>query len=269
MTGPADEPDGTERVSRARQVAALVGLQLRLSFTDWQPVGILIVMPLLLIAFIRPVYRAQLLAEGYRGADGAEQAVPGLAVLFSFMLVSYMGFEFFREHGLHTWDRLRACGLRGADLLVGKALPFAALALVQYGVLFGAGGLLFGMRVRGSVTALVLTCLLLCVCVLGLGLMLIAISRTYQRMNAVATLGAFVFAGVGGALAPLSTLPGWIQVVGRAVPTYWAMRAFDQVILRGGGVWSVRGELAALAGFAIAFAAVALGRFRLGDEKVL
>src|ERR1700680_1639270 len=155
----------SEPPRRARQVGALARLQSRLVLADWQPVGVLIVMPLLLLLFIRPAYRAELVAEGYTGTNGAEQAVPGLAVLFSFLLVSYMGFEFFREHGLHTWDRLRASALRPADLIAGKSLPFVALALLQYAVLFGAGAVLFGLRVRGSLIALALICLLLVVCV--------------------------------------------------------------------------------------------------------
>jgi ABC-2 type transport system permease protein len=255
-------------VGRTRQLIALARLQARLMWTETQPLAVLIAMPLLLVLFLRPTYRAALAREGYAGANGAEQAVPGLAVAFSFLLISYMGFEFFREHGHHTWDRLRASALRPADLIVGKSLPFLVLALVQYGVVFGAGALLFGLTVRGSVLALVAVCTALSVCVVGLALMMIALSRTYQQMNSISTLGAFVLAGVGGAISPLPTLPEWIRTIAHATPTYWGMRAFRDVILSGKGVGGVVAPVVVLVAFAVLFTGVAANRMRVDEGKI-
>ena len=45
---------------------------------------------------------------GVPNANGSEQVVPVTAVTFSFFLVGNVGFVIFREHGWHTWVRLRA-----------------------------------------------------------------------------------------------------------------------------------------------------------------
>jgi ABC-2 type transport system permease protein len=253
---------------RRQQLIALARLQARLISTDAQPLAVLIAMPLLLVLFLRPTYRAALAREGYPGSSGAEQAVPGLAVVFSFLLVSYMGFEFFREHGHHTWERLRASAIRPGDLMAGKSLPFLALALIQYGVVFAAGALVFGMTVRGSVLALIVVCAALSVCVLTLGLMLIALSKTYQQMNSISTLGAFVLAGAGGAISPLPTLPSWIRTIGHATPTYWGMRAFRDVILAGRGIGAILAPVAILLAFSVGSLMIAAHRLRFDEEKV-
>jgi ABC-2 type transport system permease protein len=87
----------------------------------------------------------------------------------------------------------------------------------------------------------------------GYGLIACALSTTQALFNAFAYLGALVMAGLGGALTPFDTLPGWAQSIAPAVPTYWAVQAYEEVILRGGGVRDVALELAVLACFAVGF----------------
>ena len=70
-----------------------------------------------------------------------------------------------------------------------------------------------------------------------------------------------MLAGIGGALTPFETLPGWAQTIAPVTPTYWAVKAFEKVILRGGSLSEVVTELAALAGFGIAFLAVGVVLF--------
>ena len=69
---------------------------------------IMTVLPLILIAVLIPSAKAQLVLSGYPNATGAEQTVPGLAVLYAFLSVEQVTTLFFREHAWGTWDRLRA-----------------------------------------------------------------------------------------------------------------------------------------------------------------
>src|SRR5439155_21749794 len=78
------------------------------------------VMPLIVMAFVKPAFRDTLVAHGAAGANGAEQAVPGLAVMFSFFLVGQAGWGVFREHGWNTWLRLRASWASTPDIVAGK-----------------------------------------------------------------------------------------------------------------------------------------------------
>jgi ABC-2 type transport system permease protein len=103
--------------------------------------------------------------------------------------------------------------------------------------------------------------------VLSLGVLLAAWARTAQQLNVLANVGTTALAGIGGALVPLTTLPGWAQTVAPATPSYWAMQGFRTVILDGGGVTDVLVPVGVLIGFAAAFGVVASVRFRFDEAK--
>jgi ABC-2 type transport system permease protein len=77
-----------------------------------------------------------------------------------------------------------------------------------------------------------------------------------------------VMAGIGGALAPASSLPGWAQAAGHATPAYWALNALRDVTLNGAGLRQVAWPVVILLGFTATFVTVAALRFRPTDAKV-
>jgi ABC-2 type transport system permease protein len=251
-----------------RRSVAIVKHDLRILRSDPVFVIIFTLMPLVVMAFIKPAFRAALVVAGVHGANGAEQAVPGTTVMFAFFMVGNVGFGVFREHGWATWERLRASRARPADIMAGKVVvPLLTLA-VQLSVLFGIGGLLFGLHIRGSVVGLIVVAAALALCLVSLGLALLAVCRTVNQLNAVANLGTMVFAGLGGALAPISALPGWARAVAPATPAYWAMRGFRSVILHPGGMRSIALPSFILLAFAAGFAVLTAMRFRFEEVKV-
>src|SRR4051812_3749947 len=90
-----------------RDIASLARLNVRIMLRDRAPLILIVVLPLLLIAFIKPLVEPALRAEGVKDGTGAEQAVPGMAVMFLFFLVTFLGYALFQEHAWRTWDRLR------------------------------------------------------------------------------------------------------------------------------------------------------------------
>ena len=221
-------------------------------------------MPIIVMAFVKPAFRAAL---GARSVNGAEQAVPGVTVMFSLFLVGNVGFAFFREYGWKTWDRVRASWATPVEVMVGKvAVPFVQSA-VQLVILFGLGGILFGLHIRGSRLGLAVLAAAFAITLICMGLALLALCTTIMQLNAVANLGAIVLAGVGGALAPSTALPGWARAVAPITPAYWAMRGFRNVILGGAGFGGVTASLGVWALVSVVFVVVAANRFRYNDNK--
>ena len=112
-------------MSQLKQLWAMTRLNIRLQLTDPAPTLILTVIPLVLIPFMMPAFKSMLLADGYTGATGAEQAVPSMAILFSFLAVQNIIGSFFNEHSWGTWERLEASPTSRASILSGKALGVA------------------------------------------------------------------------------------------------------------------------------------------------
>lgn len=249
----------------AGRVVAIARQDLRVLRTDILPVTVLIAMPFLLIPFLLPAFGEALRVEGVVGANGAEQAVPGMAVTFGYFLVGNVSFSFFREHGWNTWDRLRASSAGTAEILLGKAIVPLLQAGAQFVALFVLGGFLVGLHVRGSWLALVAVGACFSLYLIGTGLVITALCRTFVQANAIVNVTALVLAGLAGAIVPFGLLPVWAQGLAPAIPSYWAMQGYERAILDRG---SVLGPVAALLGFSLFFAVVAAVRFRFEESKV-
>ncbi|GAA2364536.1 ABC transporter permease [Streptomyces carpaticus] len=255
--------------SALNRMTALVRQDIRLLLRDPAPLLIRTVMPLVIMGFMQPLFRAALQAGG-AGTDvnGAEQGVPGMAVMFLFFMMNVVGFAMFREHGWNTWDRLRAGTARPVELLAARLVVLLAAAVLQLTVIFVAGGLLFGLRVSGSWLALVVVALPLALSVVMLGMALVVLCRTISQLSVVANILALVFAGLGGALTPQSAMPDWAVPFAPFAPSHWAMRGFNEAILHGGGVPDVLLPAGVLCLFAAGLAAVTLVFFRAEDRKL-
>jgi ABC-2 type transport system permease protein len=235
--------------------------------TDPSTVIFLILIPLLMVALMQELFVGPLAAAGFPDANGSEFAVPGMAVGFAAFGVGYAGFTFFRDHGWGTWDRLRAAPISSVDLIAGKVIPMVTVTVLQLGLLFILGGPLFGFEITGSPVALAAIIVVLALALSAFGMAVTGFARTMQQLNAIGSVGGFAMAMFGGALVPVSSMPGWAQAIAPLMPTYWAMKAFGSVILLSGGLAAIAGPLFVMLGFAALFTLLAAAKFRMEDSK--
>ncbi len=251
-----------------RRSWALIRHELKALNDDPGSLVFLLIMPLLMMGLMKPLFGLSLQADGFVGANGAEQAVPGMAAMFVTFTGSFAGFTFFREHGWHTWDRLRASQATTPDIMVGKLAPTMTIAVAQMVALFALGVALFDLVIVGSLAALSMIVIGFSLAMLSFGMAITSLSRTSLQLNTYVNLAGIVFAGVGGALVPITVLPEWVQSAGRFTPTYWAMDGFLDVILAGAGIADVVVPTLVLLGFSAIFTAVTALRFRFEESKV-
>lgn len=218
------------------------------------PLALYFLMPLAILAFVEGGFSIFLKID-YPGSDfsGADLAAPGQATMFGFMSLASIGFLYLGDHAWGTWDRVRSLGVRPWQIMTGKLGTAYVVQLLLFAFVMTAGAVLFNLTVRGPITALIAIELVMALVIIGYGLIACAVSNNQAQFNAFAYLGALVLAGLGGALTPFNTLPDWAQTIAPATPTYWAVQAYETVILRGGGLDQIVLELAVLALFAAAF----------------
>ena len=155
-----------------------------------------------------------------------------------------------------------------AEIVIGKALPFLAVSVAQFLVIFAIGIPLFHLHSHGPLAALVPLVAAFAICLVTLGVMITSVCHTIQQVSALAFGGLVLFGALGGALVPLEVLPGWAHAVAPATPTYWVMRGFGSVILNGHSFPAIVLPCLILIGMSLAFAAISLRRFRFTDPKV-
>ena len=250
-----------------RRSVALAGHELRLMRREAGTLSTLVLLPLVMMAFLNPVFAGPL-GEPGTSAAGSALAVPGMSVLFSLFLIGHVGYLFFREHRFGTWERLRASPLSAADVIAGKAMPAMVLCLLQQLLLFALSMVLFDLRITGSVVALVAVATGLSLCLVACGVAAAAYLRSAQRLNALSGVLAMVLGGLGGALSPVSSLPGWAQTAAPFSPGYWAVGAYRAVVLDGARLADVAGAVGILTLFAAVAGAAAAVRFRFEETKV-
>jgi ABC-2 type transport system permease protein len=238
------------------RATAIAGLEARLLLADPFPILLLLAMPLVVLSF---------LAKGLVG--GPAHSVPGLAAMFGFFGLAIVGLAFFRDHGWGTWDRLRASGAHPAELMVGKALPLVGLLILQQVVLLVAGWRFFDMPWEGSVLAALPLVLAVVTVEVALGMLLVTVCTTIDQLAVASYLGALLLAGLGGALTPVESLPGWVQEIAPASPVYWTLQGFDVVVAGAGGTGDLVAAVSVLLAFAVAAAALTASLYRFDARK--
>ena len=191
----------------------------------------------------------------------AGMAIQG--VLF-FAIDAAMGILRDRRNGL--WKRLRAAPLSRPTLLGAKLAGTALIALLILGIVFGAGALLFRIRITGSPLGFALLCLCTALMVSAFGLLIAALGRTEQQSRGYAIPAVLGMSLLGGAWFPAFLMPAWIQPVSKAMPSRWAADGFDAMLWRGFGLPAALVPCAVLLGFAAVFAAFAFARFHWEAE---
>jgi ABC-2 type transport system permease protein len=184
-----------------------------------------IVMPMVLMLVLKPLYM--------RAVDsGATQVATGLLVMFSVFAISIAGNSILTERTWRTWDRLRATSASATELLLGKTIPIFVVLVVQQSILLVYGCLVVGLPVPRSVLLVIFAIMVWGFTLLAIGAALAAIVRSHGELSVVSDVGALTLSSLGGALVPLSIMPGWAQAAAHASPGYWALSML-QAALRG------------------------------------
>lgn len=182
-----------------------------------------IVMPMVLMLFLKPLY--------IRAVDGgATQVVTGLMVMFSVFAIAIAGSSILVERQWQTWDRLRSSRASATELLLGKTIPIFLIMVIQQAILLTYGCLVIGLPIPPTVGYVALAILVWAFALLALGAALATIARSLGELSVVADVGALLVSSLGGALVPVAILPGWAQAAAHASPGYWAMELMQRAV---------------------------------------
>ncbi|MGA9347710.1 MAG: ABC transporter permease [Anaerolineae bacterium] len=206
---------------------------------------------------------------GERGTEpnAVQQNVPGYTIIFVFVTAQATAFSIYREKKEGSFRRLLAAPMSKAALLAGKMIPNFITGLIQIVVIFAVSIFILPMvgldrlTLGNDLLALVLVSLLLVLCSTGLGILIAAIARTEGQIGGLGTLALWTMGAVGGCLFPPFLLGGLLDIVGKVVPHYWAIQAYQDLIVRGRGLADVTTEMLVLLVFSGVFFVIGLWRF--------
>jgi ABC-2 type transport system permease protein len=128
--------------------------------------------------------------------------------------------------------------------------------------MFAIGVLVFGLTLGNSPVGLVLISLATSAAATGLGLMVTSLGKTLEQVSGLSTLLSIILSVVGGMMVPISVMPEFLQKMALFTPHSWALRGYQDIIVRGLGVGEILPAVGTLMLFALGFWGIALWRFR-------
>lgn len=195
------------------------------------------------------------------GFNGYAHAFAGMGVQFILFLGIDMGIGILLARRSGIFNRLLAAPIGLNTVLLARAASGALIAFGLLCVMFAFAMAVFGVRIANPAGFIGVG---LCFAILTacFGLLIAAFGQTPEAARGIAIFATLIMVMLGGAWIPSFLFPQWVQQVGLAVPTRWAIDGLDAVTWRGLGFEAAATSMATLLGFALLFAALALMKFR-------
>jgi ABC-2 type transport system permease protein len=174
--------------------------------------------------------------------------VPGiLALVLLVVTTNLSSMAIVREKELGTLEQLNVTPIARWEVIAGKLLPYAALGMVDVLLVVAVAVGWFEVPLRGSLTLLLLMCLVYLLTTLGLGLFVSTISATQQQAMMTASfffLLPMVF--LSGFVFPIENMPEAIQPVTYLIPLRYFLEILRGIFLKGVGLEVLWGQALAL-----------------------
>jgi linearmycin/streptolysin S transport system permease protein len=211
----------------------------------------------------------QALGEAIKNPSWVQQNIPGYTLIMVFGIAVVTAMSIYNEKKVGSFHRLLASPISKAALLAGKMLPNFIMALILIAVLFAVSILVLPILGVERVTlghdilAFVVVSLMVALCSTSFGVFIAAITRTEGQINALGSIGIWLLGFLGGCLLPPFVLEFLgLGAISRAVPHYWAITAYQDLMVRGRGLADITTPLLALLAFSAIFFAIGVWRFK-------
>ena len=146
--------------------------------------------------------------------------IPMLLMMIPAMLTAL---SVVREKELGSIVNLYVTPVTRGEFVLGKQLPYVAIAFLNFLVMTALAVLVFGVPVKGSFAALSLAAFLFVICATGLGLLVSAFTDSQIAAMFIVVIGTIIpCVQFSGLLNPVSSLEGVGAFIGRIYPaTYF------------------------------------------------
>jgi len=188
---------------------------------DHRTVALMVLLPSLLMVLLRYVFNSE---QAFSAAAPALLAVFPFAIMFIVTSITTL-----RERTTATLERLMTMPIGKFDLLLGYALAFGLVAVVQVLVATGISLTWLGLEITGSVWLLMLIAVLDALLGTALGLLASAFART--EFQAVQFMPAIVMPQVllCGLFAPRESMTPVLEWLSNIMPLSYAVDALADV----------------------------------------
>lgn len=203
------------------------------------------VIPALVPANIVSRYRYN---QGFNSLNAMVPAVIPLLLVFIPAILMALGVV--REKELGSITNLYVTPVTRLEFLIGKQLPYILVSMISYFGLVILAVFIFGVPLKGSLSALTLAALLYVTTTTGLGLLISAFTQTQiAALAGTAVLTLMIAVNFCGLTQPVASLDGAGAVIGRLFPTTYFLNISRGAFTKALSFSDLTQQLLALAAF--------------------
>jgi len=175
--------------------------------------------------------------------------VPAVIPILLMMIPAMLGaLAVVREKELRSILNLYTTPVTRSEFLLGKQLPYVALAMLNFLLMVLLSVTMFGVPVTGSFTVLLIGALLYVICATGIGMLASSFTRSQVAAMFLAMIGSIIPATqYSGLLDPVASMDGVGRAIGSVYPTAHFIDISRGVFNKALGWDELSGSLRALA----------------------
>ncbi|HXP46278.1 MAG TPA: ABC transporter permease [Terriglobales bacterium] len=190
--------------------------------------------------------------------------VPGVLALVMSVIGAFLtSLTIAREWERGSMEQLISTPVTPLEIMLGKLAPYFAIGMLNTAVCAAVAIWWFEIPFRGSLAALFVSSALFMVVVMALGFFISVIGRSQLAASQIALTATFLPAFLlSGFLFSIDQMPAVIRAVTHVIPARYFVTILKDVFLKGSSLALLKGDLAALALFALALTLIATHSFK-------
>ncbi len=189
--------------------------------------------------------------------------VPGLVgTILTMTMLIFTALSVTRETERGTMESLLSMPIRPVEIMLGKIAPYVLVGFVQAALILGAGVLMFGVPIVGSLPLLAVLTTLFIATNLAWGYTFSTLAQ--NQLQAVQMSMMFFLPNMllSGFIFPFLGMPRWAQLIGEYLPLTHYVRIVRAIMLKGSTLPQLQYDTLALAGLMALAMTIAVTRFR-------
>lgn len=194
--------------------------------------------------------------------------IPGLMTLILILICALMtSVTITREKEFGTMEVLLVSPLRPIQIIIGKVIPYIALAFVDVVIILLMARFIFGLPIQGSLVLLLLESLLYIALSLSLGILISTVSDTMQQAMFISLIGMLLPSVLlSGFIFPIENMPPFYFYLSRLLPPTWFIIILKNIMLKGTGLQYVWKETLILIAMTAALLALSAKKLKIRLE---
>jgi ABC-2 type transport system permease protein len=196
--------------------------------------------------------------------ESVQFIVPGIIAIIMMMLGTVLtAVTIVKEKEQGTIEQMVSSPIKRHELMLGKVIPYAALAYIDFLLVIVLSRVIFGVEIKGSLVLLLVISFFYLLGVLGMGVLVSTMTETQiSAMLTAIILSMLPSILLSGFIFPIRQMPAVIQAITVVVPARYFIEILRDIYLKGLGLQYFWREVIYIMIFGFAMLALAARRFR-------